>query len=321
MKKILIIQTAFLGDVILATPLIKALNKKYSLPEIHFLVRKGNESLLANNPLIKSIFTINKKKARLPELKRLITTIRKEEFNEVINLHRYASSGIIAGLSRAKHIIGFKNNPFSFLYNEKIDHSLKENKHEIDRNLACLKIDLNQTFKPCLYPSLEDEKKAAIYKSEPYYCFAPASVWFTKQLPQKKWVELIQTYSKKGKILLLGGPSDINLCEQIIEKSEISNIENTAGKLPLLASASLMRDAIRNFVNDSGPLHISSAMNAPVTAFFCSTSPTFGFGPVSDDSMIIQSKEDLKCKPCGIHGLKKCPLNHFNCGNTIILPE
>jgi heptosyltransferase-2 len=82
-----------------------------------------------------------------------------------------------------------------------------------------------------------------------------------------------------------------------------------------------MRDAIRNFVNDSGPLHISSAMNAPVTAFFCSTSPTFGFGPVSDDSMIIQSKEDLKCKPCGIHGLKKCPLNHFNCGNTIILPE
>jgi heptosyltransferase-2 len=91
-----------------------------------------------------------------------------------------------------------------------------------------------------------------------------------------------------------------------------------AGKLTLLQSAALMRDSKMNYVNDSGPLHFASALNAPVTAFFCSTTPEFGFGPLSDLSEIIEVK-NLACKPCGLHGHKECPQGHFNCGNLINL--
>jgi heptosyltransferase-2 len=77
-----------------------------------------------------------------------------------------------------------------------------------------------------------------------------------------------------------------------------------------------MRDAAMNFVNDSAPMHFSSAMNAPTTAFYCSTIPEFGFGPLSDRSRIVESNEDLACRPCGLHGKKSCPLGHFKCGES-----
>jgi heptosyltransferase-2 len=86
-----------------------------------------------------------------------------------------------------------------------------------------------------------------------------------------------------------------------------------------MQSAALMKSARMNYVNDSGPLHICSAMNAPVTAFFCSTTPAFGFGPISDQSIIIESKLNLACKPCGLHGYKSCPKGHFDCGNSIFI--
>jgi heptosyltransferase-2 len=91
-----------------------------------------------------------------------------------------------------------------------------------------------------------------------------------------------------------------------------------SGKLSLLKSAALMQGAEHNYVNDSGPLHIASAMNASVTAFFCSTVPDFGFGPLSENSTIKQV-EGLDCRPCGLHGHKECPKGHFNCGNKMML--
>ena len=92
---------------------------------------------------------------------------------------------------------------------------------------------------------------------------------------------------------------------------------NLAGKLSFLESTALMRDAVMNFMNDSAPLHLASAVNAKITAIFCSTVPSFGFGPMSEDSIIVQTKEKLKCKPCGLHGLKDCPEDHFKCAITI----
>ena len=101
-----------------------------------------------------------------------------------------------------------------------------------------------------------------------------------------------------------------------MSKNESDNVINLAGKLSLMQSAALMKNAKRNFVNDSGPLHLASAMNAPVTAFFCSTTPQFGFGPLSDDSKISEV-ENLDCRPCGIHGHKECPKGNFRCGNEL----
>jgi heptosyltransferase-2 len=77
-----------------------------------------------------------------------------------------------------------------------------------------------------------------------------------------------------------------------------------------------MRDAAMNFVNDSAPMHFASAMNAPTTAFFCSTIPEFGFGPLSEKARIVETEEQLECRPCGLHGKKSCPLGHFKCGSV-----
>ena len=322
MKKILIIQTAFLGDVILATPVMLELARIYPDCKIDVLVRKGNESLLKNNPFIHSVFVFDKKKGKYASILKLIKQFRKEKYDEIINLQRFASSGMITAFSGAKVTIGFNKNPFSFLFTKKITHLL-DNRHEVARNLECIQHhSAVEMRRPELFPAESDYQKVETYqRAGDYFCMAPASVWFTKQLPFEKWVILGKALSKKGDVYLLGGNEDRALCERILMEIDSPNCVNLAGDLNLLQSAALMKSAKRNYVNDSGPMHLCSAMNAPVTAFYCSTIPAFGFGPLSDDSIINQIKEPLYCRPCGIHGFKTCPEKHFKCGHEIDIEE
>lgn len=317
MKKALIIQTAFIGDVILATPVISELNRLFPFVEIDVLVRKGNESLLANNPAIHHILILDKKKKKISELSRLLREIRSNRYDTIINLHRFASSGLLTVLAGAKNTIGFDKNPLSLFFTKKVKHSLKDGIHEVERNLSLIiHLGAKKIVHPSLYPSNQEVDLVQPFITDNYFCLAPASVWFTKMLPMDKWIELIDSLKTEGKIYLLGGPGDVELCESIRNNSDSKEVENLAGKLSFLASAALMKEAKRNFVNDSGPLHICSAMNAPVTAFFCSTVTGFGFGPLSDDSKVLEVI-DLDCRPCGIHGHKACPKGHFKCGNDI----
>jgi len=317
-NRILIIQTAFLGDVILATPVVSELKRMYPSAEIDFLVKKGTESLLANNPKINAVYTFDKSKGKLKGIRSFIRQFRKNEYDLTINLHRFGSSGLIAGLSGAKIRFGFKKNPFSFLYTKKFDHKIGDGTHEVSRNLSLIsEFGAVQILRPELFPSQEDFKRVESYQNHPYLCIAPASVWYTKQLPEEKWVELIDQ-NQELKIYALGGPGDSELIDRIVHKSKHTNIENLSGQLSLLQSAALMKKATRNYVNDSGPLHLASAMNATVTAYFCSTIPEFGFGPLSEDSTIKQVM-DLNCRPCGLHGHKSCPQEHFKCGKEMVL--
>lgn len=316
MKKFLIIQTAFLGDVILATPVALTLKKNFPDCEIHFLVKKGNEPLLNNHEALDKVWVFNKSEGKFKNIFKLGKSFRKEKFDVVINLQRFASSGIIAALSRGKRSYGFKKNPMSLFYSKSFSHEIGNGEHEVSRNLSVLsEIDLTETIRrPSLSPSKGDIQKVKAYQREKYFCLAPASVWFTKQLPESKWVELINILSKKGKVFLLGSPDDKEFCASIIDKANEKST-NLAGELSLLQSAALMKNAERNYVNDSGPLHLASSVNAPVTAFFCSTIPSFGFGPLSNDSEIKETAENLSCRPCGLHGFKTCPEGHFKCGN------
>lgn len=313
MKRFLIIQTAFLGDVILATPVVSELKRIYPECIIDFIVRKGNESLLENNPKINSVFIWNKKEGKYKALFGIIKQIRKQRYTEVINLHRFASSGLITLFAKADKKIGFNKNPLSFLYTLKYNHKIGNGQHEVERNLTLIELHGVKTkVRPELFPSQKHFEKIEQFTKIPFICFSPASVWFTKQLPIEKWIALGKNYTSKT-IYLLGGPADASLCKSIQEK--LPNAITLAGKLSLLESAALISKSERSYVNDSGPLHISSAMNTPTTAFFCSTVPEFGFGPLADNSKIIS--QSLSCKPCGLHGYKSCPENHFNCGNTI----
>jgi heptosyltransferase-2 len=316
--KILIIQTAFIGDVILATAVVEKLHHTYPDAQIDFLLRKGNEGLLTCHPNINRVFIWDKKQNKIKNLYLLSKQIRAHNYDTVINLHRFLSSGVIAAFSGAKQIIGFDKNPLSFLFTKRIKHEIGNGKHEVERNQRLIESITNtESSKPKLYPSIENKNAVEKYKDSPYICLAPTSVWFTKQYPKEKWVTLCNQLPNSLTIYLLGAPGDSITCEWIKDNSANKNIINLAGKLNFLESAALMVDAQMNFVNDSAPMHIASAMNARTTAIFCSTVPSFGFGPLADDSITIETKELLDCRPCGLHGHKVCPKGHFKCAFSI----
>ena len=318
MQKILVIQTAFTGDVVLATALIEKLHRFFPGAHIDFLIRKGNEGLLSNHPFLHEVVVWNKKENKNKNLLYLLKKIRKEKYDRVINLQRFASTGILTAFSGAKEKIGFDKNPFSFLFTKKIKHELSNSKHEVERNNELIQHLTDDSFtKPRLYPSPKDYNEIEKYTSQPYVCMMPASVWFTKQYPVEKWIDLINSFPSAYNIFLLGGKEDAGICEKIKEKSGNNKIEILAGKLNFLSSVALMKNAAMNYTNDSAPLHFASAVDAPVTAIFCSTVPAFGFYPLSSKSFMVETKEILPCRPCSLHGLKVCPLGHFKCAYTI----
>ncbi len=316
MHRILIVQTAYIGDVILATGLIESIHQAFPEAQIDFVLRKGNESLLKNHPFVNKLYVWDKKKNKFSNLIKLIGQIRKERFDLVVNLQRFFSTGLIALCAKSKNKRGYDKNPLSFCYHKKSEHFIGKS-HETYRNFSLIDDLKNIHYqKPHLYFTAEEIQKVQPLKSQPFVCMAPGSVWFTKQLPIAKWAELILTISDNIKIYLIGAPVDAALCNEIRLLSSHPKIEILCGKLTLTESAALMQHAEMNYVNDSAPLHLASAVNAPVTAFFCSTVPEFGFGPLSDKSVIKQVGE-MSCRPCGLHGYKSCPLGHFDCAYKI----
>lgn len=323
MKQFLIIQTAFIGDAILATGMVEKLAQHFPDAAIDMLVRKGNESLLQNNPHLREVLIWDKKSGKYKNLNLLLKKIRATHYDKVINLQRFGATGLLTGLSGAKEKIGFKKNPFSFLFTEKYPHEIGNGTHEIERNHVLISsFTDNVAAKPKLYPSATDKEKIEASLKKPFICLAPTSVWFTKQLPAAKWVYLIRELAPQFQIYLLGAPGDSEACEQIIKDSKVTQgVTNLAGKLSMLQSAALMQQAHMNYTNDSAPMHMASSMNAPTTAVFCSTVPKFGFGPLADVSYVVQTREHLDCRPCGLHGYKACPLKHYQCANTISISE
>lgn len=295
------------------------LHAYFSGAEIHFVLRKGNEGLLANHPFITKVFIWDKKKGKYSNLWQIAGQLRAERYDRVINLQRFSSSGFLTILSGANETVGFDKNPLSFLFTKRVKHLL-DGRHEVERNLELIS-DITDSIlqRPVLYPSTADFDKVANIITKPYVVFAPASVWFTKQLPAVQWVKLGKQLATKYTIAFIGGPGDAGLCAEI--QSEIGSGILLAGKLSYLESAAFIKGAVMNYANDSAPLHMASAVNAPVTAFYCSTVPKFGFYPLSANSKIVEIREELSCRPCGLHGYKACPLGHFKCAFDINVDE
>jgi heptosyltransferase-2 len=310
-QKFLVIQTAFIGDVVLSTALIEKLHASYPDAQIDFLVRKGNETLLTGHPFLHEVLIWDKREHKFRNLWRLARRIRRTRYDTVINVQRFAATGILTAFSGAGQTIGFDKNPLSFLFTKKIPH-IVGNHHEIERNQALIaEITDDQPAKPRLYPPTGDEEKVQPYKTKPYITISPASVWFTKQYPKEKWSAFLRLLPQGYTVYLLGAPSDRELCEEI--KATQPKAVNLSGTLSFLQSAALMKEADMNYVNDSAPMHFASAVNAPVTTVYCSTIPAFGFGPLSDKRFIVETQQPLDCRPCGLHGYKTCPKGHFNC--------
>ena len=341
MHRILVIQTAFIGDVVLATALLQNLHAAYPSAKIDILVRQGADELFTDHPYINEVHVWDKKKNKYQHLFQIIQTIRRIKYDVVINVQRYLATGFITVLSGAKKTIGFDKNPLSFLFSEVVAHQFgaaadaaegsveagaraaAQNSnsaalHETSRNHALLaSLTTAPVSKPALYPSAAHFAAVQKFQGVPYICMSPGSVWETKKMPAKNWIDLINAVPSNYTIYLMGAPNEKELCAEILRGSSRGDVFNIAGELSLLEAAALIKGASLNYVNDSAPMHLASATNAPVAAIYCSTIPAFGYGPLSAKQFIIESLEPLACKPCGLHGKKVCPLGHFNCGHSI----
>ncbi len=316
-KNILIIQTAFIGDAILASSLVEKLHSKFPTSSISILVRKGNEGIYKDHPFLKKVLVWDKTTNKYGNLFSTLSKIRKNKYDLVVNCHRFASSGFLTAFSGARHKAGYKQTPFAYLFDHAPHHTFGDGKHEIERyNNLISDFAGTDISKPKIYPSANDIEKTNPFLKDNFICIAPSSVWFTKQLPIEKWVEICDLTSSSTTIYILGSANDSDLAKKIISGSKHTNITDLSGQLSLLQSAALMQKAKMNYVNDSAPLHLASATNAPVTAFFCSTVKEFGFYPLSDNSRVIDVGE-MDCRPCGMHGYKACPKGHFNCAKLI----
>jgi heptosyltransferase-2 len=320
----LVIQTAFLGDAILSTSVVEKIHSRFPAAGIDLLVRKGNEGIFDNHPFLNEVIIWDKKNHKYRNLFMLLKQIRLTRYDAVINLQRFAASGFLTAFSGAVTTFGFSKNPFHLLFTHSEKHIIKKGVHEIDRNHTLIsKITDHIPARPQLYPSENNFDNVKQYTDRDFLTISPASVWYTKTFPNYKWIELIQfLYAKTGcRIILLGSSSEFSFADIILKHANVGDAVNLCGKLSILESAALMKSAKMNYVNDSAPLHIASAMNAPVTAIYCSTVPEFGFSPLSDYSKVIQTDIPLDCKPCGLHGYKECPLIHFKCGRSIEISE
>lgn len=320
-EKILVIQTASIGDVILATPVIEQLHLRFPEARIDFLLKKGTHSLFDGHPFLNEVIVWDKSKNKYLSFFRILKKIRQSRYNLIINIHRFFTSGLTVFLSKAETTVGFDKNPFSWFYTYKVKHEIgsKENfMHETMRNLLLIReLAGPGQIRPRLYPTERDYEAVRSYGGTEFITISPASIWFTKQFPKEQWIKFIKAVDDNYSIYLLGGKDDRQLCDEIINESGKTRIQNLAGKLTFLQSLALMKGAAMNYVNDSAPMHLASAINAPVTVVFCSTVPYFGFGPLSEKSFIVETGENLACRPCGLHGRKACPEKHFKCALTI----
>jgi len=322
-RNILIIQTAFIGDVILTTPLIEVLNEKYPDAAIDFLTIPASKVLLDTNPKIRDVVIFDKRgrDKGLRGLIRFAKILKKKNYDLCITPHRSLRSAILTWNTGAQIRIGFNRSALKLAFTHIVKYEF--NHHEIERNLSLLSvigIYKKRSF-PVLYETNEDQNavqsffKAKNIDKGIIFAVAPGSVWPTKRWPEAYYLEFCQILCRKGiQVILIGGAEDKELCTRLSEKSSL--IHNSAGHFSLRESYYLLKRCSGILTNDSAPLHLGMAAEIPVFAIFGPTVPEFGFAPFGAKSEIFESR-NLNCRPCAIHGSKKCPIKTFDCMNNL----
>lgn len=323
-KKILVIQTAFPGDAILTLPFIQELKRKRSECLIDVLCIPTTEELFAASPHINAVIPFDKKGKQKSFFAFIsfIKKLRSNNYEIIYSPHRSIRSALIAMNISAKETHGFENSnlKFAFKHTVKYDPSA----HEVRRNLEFIGNDYGDDrwkIIPEITVSAESKKKVEEFISEnkitKFITIAPGSVWETKKYPAEYFRQIIHYFlNKKYQIILVGGTNDKILCEDLREGNEDS-VFSLAGDFSFIDTIELLKRTSLLICNDSAPTHLGMCADIPVLTLYCSTIPLFGFYPYNDKSDYI-SYDNLLCKPCGIHGFNKCPLDTFDCAQLLL---
>jgi heptosyltransferase-2 len=327
MERILVIQTAFIGDAVLTLPMIEKLKELNPDSEIDVISIPSTEELFLSSPHIANVFVLDKRKTHksLKELYSFIKDTKARKYNRIYSPHRSFRTAIIILGSGVRETYGFSNTSLKHAYKNLVEYNL--NKHEIQRNLDLINYKYDSEswkIKPDLISSEEAKQKVNEYLSvngleDGFVSLSPGSVWNTKRYPAEYFIVLIQWLQNRGKkVVLIGGQRDKELTSRIQNESS-GVVYDSAGHFTLIESVELLKHCSLLITNDSAPTHLGMCAGIKVLTIYCSTVPQFGFFPYNNLSRFL-SEDDLYCKPCGIHGYDKCPVNTFECGYKLI-PE
>src|SRR5258705_1846000 len=304
----LVIQTAFLGDVVLTTPLLSA------LAALHGPVAVGPTPvaapLLETHPAVRTVIPYDKRgtDGGWGGVRNLARRLNGEGYSRAYLPHRSLRAAALAFLARIPTRIGFAGG-WSFLYSEA--RPKPRTGHETVRLMA-LADGAPGVYPPQLRATPEDEEAAARLIEGPFVAIAPGSIWGSKRWPY--YAQLAARLGERVAVVVVGGKDDVELGDQIVSAVGPSGrpAVNACGRLTLRESAALIGRANALVTNDSAPLHLATAMGTPVVALFGPTATEFGFGPLRPGDVAL-GIDSLQCRPCSSHGPPRCPLGHHRC--------
>jgi heptosyltransferase-2 len=329
-ERILILQTAFIGDVVLTLPLIQVLHQEIPDSTIDVVAIPVAAAVLDNHPAIRRVIVYDKRgrDAGIRGILQLGRRLKEGGYDAAVVPHRSLRSALIPLAGRIPTRIGFSSSAGRFLFTKTVEY--RKESHEVARNLSLLTaLGIKSVGRPLpsVYPSAADQQRVnkLLIELVPHnrsalehlVAIAPGSVWNTKRWPEEYFAELVRLLRKNGHpVALIGGPADASLCEEIRRSAGHDGVLSAAGALTLLQSAELIRRAAILVSNDSAPMHLAVAVRTPVVAIFGATVPEFGFAPLGEHDQVL-GIDGLSCRPCSIHGGDTCPIKTFDCMQRI----
>lgn len=322
-NRILVINTAFLGDAILGTPLVRALKELYPNALIDIVLIPQTAAIYKHNPHINEIYLFDKRNRlkRMASFWGLIGVLRKNRYRMAISTHVHLSTTMIMQLSSIPMRVGFRR-----LKGLTAAVTVEKGLQVVKRNLKLMRPFTKREFTHHTElfwdQTTQDQSEAFIQEHQldtnKLIALAPGSVWATKRWLPEHFAQVVSSLTEAGfQCVLVGGKEDKALCAMIITESKTDAV-NAAGSFNILGSAALIKSCRLLISNDSAPLHLANAVGTKVLAVFGPTVKRFGFFPIGAEDRVLEI--DLDCRPCGKHGHQKCPLKHFRCMREI-LPE
>jgi len=308
--KILVVRFSSIGDVVLTTPVVRCLKEQLNA-EVHFITKEGFKAVLKDNPYIDKLITIKS------SIKEVENGLKKEKYDWVIDLHKN-----IRTLS-LKNKLKVPSRSFLKLNKEKwLLVKFKINKmpkvHIVDRYFETVKhLGVKNDGLPCDFFIAEEANisiKEEFGIKVPFIAIAIGAQFATKRLPFEKLIEVIEQLNQP--IILVGGPTDKSLADELIQYFITKNIHNACGGYSLQQSASIVQQSAVLMTNDTGLMHIASAFTTPVVSVWGNTVPDLGMYPYFPNQKELFSMHEVKnlsCRPCSKIGYKQCPKGHFKC--------
>jgi heptosyltransferase-2 len=325
--RILIVQTAFLGDVVLTLPLVQVVRQFFAFSKIDVVVVPRAADLVRTHPDIHQVIEYDKRGADrgLSGFLKLLRRIRSEKYGLALVPHRSLRSAFLVTFAGIPLRIGFDRSTGRWLFSKTVRY--RQDLHEIERNISLLEaigIRHHARELPKLFPTARDVQRVdrllfdlELLNPQQLVAIAPGTIWNTKRWLKERYAELAARLAdERYEVILIGGEEDKALCREIKALSGSSRVYTTAGALSTLQSAELLRRCKLLITNDSAPMHFAVAVGTPVVAIFGATVPEFGFAPYGKHDTVVETL-GLSCRPCSIHGGRECPIKTFECMNAI----